>query len=101
MKKQQRVVIDVDGPVVLGDSVIRDVPGGQVGALVLEDSQVLKLSRPVVQIPLVGKLFAVAGIDALFDALRSPALQTSQSFLVVPKTHPADVENSVPLGLAK
>ena len=101
MEKQQRVVIDVDGPVLLCDSIIRDVPRRKVRSFMSEDNQVLKLSRPVVQIPLVGKLFAVAGIGAALDALRSPALQTSQPVTVAPKAYPTDVENSVPLGLPK
>ena len=101
MKKQQRVVIDINISAARLDFVICDVPCCQVRTFVLYDDQVLEGGRPFVQILLVCELCLVVGIDTPLDALPSPPLQTRQPVTVGSKADPADVVNSVPFGFAK
>ena len=77
--------------------VIRQVPGGEVGALVLQHGDALEAAGPVVEIFLICEAAVLVPIVTPLQAAFAPPAQAVQRMSIASEAYPSHVVNPVQL----
>src|SRR4030095_5888877 len=91
MEEDERLLIDLDIVAMRRQRVSRQIPGGQVGALVLQDGDALKTLGPVVEILLICETPVFASVEAPLQAAFAPPAWAGQCLRRASEAQPSHV----------
>src|SRR5207237_9627163 len=101
MEKDEGVLIDQHAVAICSNRVIRQVPGGEVGALVSQHGDALKAAGPVVEIFLIREAAVLVAVVTPLQAALAPPAQARQRMRVASEAHPSHVVDPVLLQALK
>src|SRR5262249_3339797 len=95
MEEDQWLLVDKYAVAVGRNRVIRQVPGREVGAFVLQNGNLFEAARPAVEIFLICEVAVFTAVVAPFEASLAPPAQAGQPVHVAPEAHPPNVIDAV------
>src|SRR2546425_8333241 len=91
MEENEWLVIDEHGVAVHPNLVVCEVPGGEVGALVMQNNDALKAAGPVVEVFLICEAAVLVSVIAPLQAFLPPPVQAVECMGIASKAHPSHV----------